>query len=74
MQNKVIFASSENGKMQLLLSKGLFVTMTVCQRSKDILSVTFNRQLVNKLGLEQICGGNNTFLPANFKIKPLKCI
>lgn len=57
LQNKVIATSFENNKVVLLLSKGLLTTLTINERSRDIVNITHNKQLVTKLGAEQICKG-----------------
>lgn len=57
LQNKVISAHFENSKLVLLLSKGLVSTLTISERSRDIVNVTHSKQLIAKLGPEQICKG-----------------
>lgn len=59
MQNKIVAVGFDGNKIVLLLSKGLVATVTVNERSKDVVNVTYNKQLVAKLGAEQICKGNN---------------
>lgn len=57
LQNRIVSVNFEGNKLVLLLSKGLVTTVTINERSRDIVNITHNKQLFAKLGAEQICKG-----------------
>ncbi|XP_060532114.1 WD repeat-containing and planar cell polarity effector protein fritz isoform X2 [Cylas formicarius] len=57
IHNKVVCYSWDNNKLKLLLSTGLITVLTLNERTGDLLSISFDKQLSSKLQVNIICDG-----------------
>lgn len=57
LQNKVVFSGWENSNIQLLLSRGIKITINVNPITSDINSISFDKSLMTKIQNECIYDG-----------------
>lgn len=57
IHNKIVYFTWDENKLNLLLSTGLVVTITVSNTTGDVSGIVFDKQLSGKLQVNILCDG-----------------